>query len=111
MDVGQYHNLSRAIVYKFQIDFSRYTSPGEVPYVVEQTFEGISLTHWDEAEMGEPEPDEATMLQWIQEFEALSNDDKYPKQKKIRDAKERLRKSAKNNKDLQDILFLFGIEL
>lgn len=65
MDAQIYNNLAGAINSRF---------PDKLQFwVVHQTHEGIFLTEWNASEMGEPLPDEGTMLLWIQEFEALSD--------------------------------------
>lgn len=63
MDIGTYNNLGGAIEYRF---------PNKYDYwEVVQNHLGIFLTEWNESELG-PQPNETTMLQWIQEFESLT---------------------------------------
>lgn len=64
MDIELYNNLAGAINYRFPDKYEFWQ--------VVQNHLGIFLEYWDEVELG-TEPDEATMLTWVQEFEALSD--------------------------------------
>lgn len=64
MNLSTFKNLAGAINYRFP-DTHQF-------WEVLRNHLGIFLTKWDELQLG-PEPDEATMLQWVQEFEALSD--------------------------------------